>query len=228
MRLSLFIAKSGHASRRKADLLIADGKVRVNGRVVREPYFQVGPEDSVETGGKRLSVVEKLYLALNKPEGVTTTLEDRFADKKVTDLLPEKFRGVFPVGRLDKNSSGLLILTNDGDLCYRLTHPRFEVEKEYVIRVSGFVPDDVDIRARKGVIEGGEHLKALSALIIKRDKKSTLCRVVVCEGKKRHIRRLFLGLGFPVLELKRVRIAGLRLGDLKAGEYRVITKEMIG
>ncbi|MDD5526180.1 MAG: S4 domain-containing protein, partial [Candidatus Omnitrophica bacterium] len=109
MRLSLFIAKSGHASRRKADLLIADGKVRVNGRVVREPYFQVGPEDSVETGGKRLSVVEKLYLALNKPEGVTTTLEDRFADKKVTDLLPEKFRGVFPVGRLDKNSSGLLI-----------------------------------------------------------------------------------------------------------------------
>lgn len=227
MRLSLFVAKSGYASRRKADALIQDGKVEVNGAVVREPYFRVGPRDMVKACGKRLVCGGKVYLIFNKPEGVTVTLQDRFAEKKVTDFLPDKFRGVFPVGRLDKNSSGLLILTNDGDLCYRLTHPKFSVEKEYIIRVRGAVPDDIRLRAERGVVDEGERLKAGSVDIMKRDEGSSLCRVIVCEGKKRHIRRLFAGLGFPVRELKRVRIGPLRLGGLKCGEYREISREMI-
>jgi len=227
MRLSLFVAKSGYASRRKADILIEDGQVEVNGVVVREPYFQVEPEDNVQVCGKKLIVREKIYLVFNKPEGVTTTMQDKFAEKKVMDFLPKKFNGVFPVGRLDKNSSGLLILTNDGDLCYRLTHPKFSVEKEYLIRVGGFMPDNVCFLAQKGIVDEGEHLKAKSVSVIKRDKQATVCGVVVCEGKKRHIRRLFAGLGFPVMELKRIRIDRLLLGDLKPGEYRVISKEMI-
>ncbi|MFZ2385585.1 MAG: pseudouridine synthase [Candidatus Omnitrophota bacterium] len=227
MRLSLFVAKSGYASRRKADILIEDGQVEVNGIVVREPYFQVDPGDIVKARGKKLTISEKIYLAFNKPEGVTTTLQDKFAEKKVMDFIPQKFNGVFPVGRLDKNSSGLLILTNDGDLCYRLTHPKFFVEKEYFIRVCGLMPDNVCLLAKKGIIDEGEHLKAKFVKIVKRDKQSTVCEVVVCEGKKRHIRRLFSGLGFPVMELRRIRIDRLLLGDLKSGEYRVISKEMI-
>jgi len=227
MRLSLFVAKSGYASRRKADILIEDGQVEVNGVVVREPYFQVEPEDNVKACGKKLTVSEKIYLVFNKPEGVTTTLQDKFAEKKVMDFLPRKFNGVFPVGRLDKNSSGLLILTNDGDLCYRLTHPKFSVEKEYLIRVCGSMPDNVSLLAKKGIVDEGEHLKAKSVSVIKRDKQSTVCVVVVCEGKKRHIRRLLAGLGFPVMELKRIRIDRLLLGDLKPGEYRIISKEKI-
>ena len=225
MRLSLFIAKSGYASRRKADDLIQAGKVEVNGKVVAEPYFRVSEEDVVIVNGKTLILSGHVYLAFNKPEGVTTTLQDKFAEKKVTDYLPEKYKGVFPVGRLDKNSSGLLILTNDGDTCYRLTHPKFSVEKEYVVRVSGSVREEDCEKAKKGVVDEGEHLKIKTMRILKADKQTTTCGVIACEGKKRHIRRLFAGLGFSVLELQRIRIGSLVLGDLKPGEYRVIKKE---
>lgn len=225
MRLSLFIAKSGCASRRKADALIEEGKVEVNGRIVREPYFRVNPGDMVKACGKPLHIIEQVYIILNKPAGVTTTLQDKFAEKKVVDLLPVKLKGVFPVGRLDKNSSGLLILTNDGDMCYRFTHPKFGVEKEYIARVSGMLRQEDCRRAKEGVIDEGEHLKVNSIRILKSEKQSTVCGVIVCEGKKRHIRRLFAGLGFPVIELKRVRIGNLKLGDLKPGEYRLVKKE---
>jgi len=143
----------------------------------------------------------------------------------VVDFLPAKFKGVFPVGRLDKNSSGLLILTNDGDLCYRLTHPKFSVEKEYIARVSGIFRQDDCLRAKKGVIDEGEHLKVSDIKILKTEKQDTVCGVIVCEGKKRHLRRLFSGLGFPVKELKRIRIGRLYLGDLPPGEYRIVEKD---
>ncbi|MDD5669573.1 MAG: pseudouridine synthase [Candidatus Omnitrophica bacterium] len=228
IRLSLFISKSGYTSRRKADALIEEGKVEVNGTVVKEPFFRVNQDDKVKVCGKSLDTGRgKVYIVFNKPEGVTTTVEDKFAERKVVDFLPAKFKGIFPVGRLDKNSSGLLILTNDGDLCYRLTHPKFRVEKEYIVRVSGLVKADDCLRAKKGLVDEGEHLKVEAIRIIKSEEQTTVCNVIVCEGKKRHIRRLFRGLGFPVLELKRIRIGGLRLGDLKSGEYREVMKEVI-
>jgi pseudouridine synthase len=228
MRLSLFIAKSGYASRRKADALIEEGKVEVNGRTVREPYFRVNPGDTVRACGKPLHITEHVYIVFNKPVGVTTTVQDKFAEQKVVDFLPAQFKGVFPVGRLDKNSSGLLVLTNDGDVCYHLTHPKFAVEKEYIVRVAGILRKEDCQRAKKGVVDEGDHLKVKNIRITKSEKESTICTAVVSEGKKRHIRRLCVGLGFPVLELKRVRIGNLKLGDLKPGEYRIVKKEELG
>ncbi len=225
MRLSLYVSKSGYASRRKADVLIETGKVEVNGAIVREPYFRVNPGDEVKACGKLLRISEQVYIVFNKPAGVTTTVQDKFAERKVTDFLPAQCKGVVPVGRLDKNSSGLLVLTNDGDMCFRLTHPKFAVEKEYIARVSGIFRQEDCRRAEKGIVDEGDHLKVQSIRIMGSEKQDTVCGVIVCEGKKRHIRRLFSGLGFPVLELKRIRIGGLKLGALKPGEYRIVKKE---
>ncbi len=227
MRLNLFIAKTGIASRRKADSLIKEGKVEVNGKGVYQPFFSVQPTDIVKVSGKQLKIADNLYVLLHKPRGVTTTLADKFAKKTVIDLLPKQLKSVYPVGRLDKDSSGLLILTNDGDLCYRVTHPKFEIEKEYLIKVSGKLSGDGCKRAVIGVVEQGEHLSVKQATVIKTVGNTTFCRVVVCEGKKRHIRRLFKKLGFVVLELKRLRIGGLKLGDLPEGKFKVLSSQEI-
>ena len=135
MRLNLFIAKTGVASRRGADLLIKSGKVIVNGKKTQEPYLQVDKCDNVKVNGKAVTINEYVYFIFNKPCGVITTLRDRFADKKVIDFFPKEFKRIYPVGRLDKNSQGLIILTNDGDFCYRVTHPKFNLEKEIQAKI---------------------------------------------------------------------------------------------
>ena len=159
MRLNLFIAKSGYASRRKADCLIKGGKVKVNNQETLKPFLQVSNKDKVEVEGKVLRPKEHIYILFNKPKGVTTTLSDKFALKKVIDFFPRKFKGIYPVGRLDKQSCGLLILTNDGDFCYRLTHPKFSIEKEYLVELKGQISSNDCQRAKKGLNLDGEHLK---------------------------------------------------------------------
>jgi pseudouridine synthase len=227
MRLNLYISKSGIASRRKADCLIKEGKARVNGKVVREPFFRLDSQDEVTVDGQTISLKKHVYLIFNKPEGVTTTLKDRFAESKITDFLPEGFEGAFPVGRLDKRSSGLLIITNDGDLCFNLTHPKFSIEKEYLLELKGLLSEAACRKALAGVADDGDFLKVNNIRILKKDQYDTFCRVVVCEGKKRHLRRLFKSLGFPVRNLQRIRLAGLLLGNLKPGQCRILSKEKI-
>ncbi len=227
MRLNQFIAKSGFSSRRKADLFIKAGKVRVNKRVIFEPYFEVKEKDKVTIDSRVLRLEKYVYLIFNKPEGVTTTLKDRFAHKKVSDFIPKNLGRLYPVGRLDKNSKGLLILTNDGSLCYELTHPKFEVEKEYIAWVKGDFNKSLLIKLKKGVNSGGEILKVKSISIETKGDDRTSLKVVIREGKKRHLRRLFTSLGFSVLDLKRIRIGDLRLGNLEEGSFKIVSKESI-
>ncbi len=224
MRLNVFLPRSGVCSRRKADVLIKQGKVKINGEVVKQPWFDVAGDDAVEIGGSRLKTNIPVYIIFYKPKGVITTLKDKFASQTVDDYIPAKFKGVFPVGRLDKDSEGLLILTNDGNLGFSLTHPKFGIEKEYSLKVEPKVlPDDLR-RARRGLNDKGDFLKVEKAFIDSTYNNKTVLRVVVCEGKKRHLRRLFNGLGFKVTVLKRIRIAGLRLENLKPGELKIVRR----
>lgn len=227
MRLNVFIAKSGYASRRKADDLIKSGKVKVNGKIEKEPFFDVKSTNKVEIDGRPLSLKEFIYIILNKPKGVTSTVKDRHALKTVLDCLPQRLRGVYPVGRLDKNSTGLLILTNDGNLCFKATHPKFSVEREYLVKLRGSLTLNDCRRAYQGIKDEGELLRVKKINILKKENNFTLCRVLACEGKKRHIRRIFKQLGFSVLSLKRVRIGKLNLGNLREGHFKLLPKEKL-
>lgn len=227
MRLNLYIAKTGLASRRKADDLIKSGKVMVNKHKINQPFFQVNDGDEVRVSGKLLKLKEYYYFLFNKPKGVTTTLSDKFAAKTIADFVPEKYRGVYPVGRLDKDSHGLLILTNDGDFCHKLTHPKFSVEKEYLVNLKGILTVSDCQKAKRGVRDEAEQLKVKKIKILSKNKEVTLCKVVISEGKKRHLRRLFKQLGYPVQDLKRVRVGDLILGDLKPGKCRAIKNHQL-
>jgi len=227
MRLNLFIARSGYASRRKADELVKGGQVKINNRVVTNCGYRVEPDDKVAIGSELLKIKSFVYVIFNKPCGVTTTLKDKFAKHTVVDHLPAQLGKVYPVGRLDKNSQGLLLLTNDGDLCYRISHPKFNVEKEYILEVRGNVePGDLR-KAVRGVMDGGERLRVKRVSIDGKNKEVTTLRVIVCEGRKRQLRRLFMRLGFKVVLVKRVRIGSLHLGSLKQGEFSILSREKI-
>lgn len=222
MHLNLYIAKAGVCSRRKAALLIKEGRVRVNGKAVREPWHEVSGSDSVLVDGRPAAGEELFYIIINKPRGVTSTVSDRFAERTVLDLIPKKFGRVYPAGRLDKDTSGLMVLTNDGVLCNGLTHPRFGVEKEYIATVDGALDEKALERAVKGVTDEGELLKAKSVRLVRPAGTRAEAHVIISEGKKRHIRRMLKCLGCRVISLRRVRIGSLRLGDLKEGEHKTI------
>jgi 23S rRNA pseudouridine2605 synthase len=229
MTLNAFLSRNGFCSRRKAVLVIKEGSVTVNGKTVREPWYQVKDQDAVKANGELVGAKRHVYIVINKPRGVTSTLEDRFASIKVVDLIPLKYGRVYPVGRLDKDSRGLMILTSDGDLCYKLTHPKYEVEKEYIVTIKGEVDAAMLKKIKKGVKEQNDLLKVKSAVIEKASEDKSSVRVVICEGKKRHLRRLFGVLSLEVRDLVRVRIANLRLGDLRDGKFMVLDKkELLG
>jgi len=221
MRLNAFIAKSGYCSRRKAVSFVKEGSVSVNGKMVREPWYELSEDDSVAICGKIVRPKKHLYLIFNKPRGVTTTLEDKYAKKKIIDFIPEYLGRVYPVGRLDKDSRGLCILTNDGNLCYKLTHPKFGVEKEYILRVKGVVDKAAMEKMTRGVREGADILKVERVTIKKRKAGETILKVIVHEGKKRHLRRLARAMGYSVIDLKRERIGNIRLGNLKEGAFKI-------
>jgi 23S rRNA pseudouridine2605 synthase len=227
MRLNAFIAKAGFTSRRKAALFIKEGSVKVGGKVVCEPWYLVKEGDAVTVNGKLLNAEKKTYFIVNKPKGVTATVEDEHALKKITEIVPKRYARLYPIGRLDKDSGGLIILTNDGDLCYQLTHPKFEVEKEYVVTVKGSLEPDVLARLKRGVFDEGDLLKVKAYSGMKKAGGNTALHVVIAEGKKRHLRRLFKSLGNPVIDLKRIRIGNLRLGDLREGSFEKIDRETI-
>lgn len=228
MKLNHYLARSGISSRRKSSELIENGRVQVNGEVVLEPSRQVADGDRVTVDGKAIVLEKLVYVALNKPVGFTCTLKDRFAKQKVTDLIPQSLGRLYPVGRLDRDSSGLILLTNDGDFSQRISHPRHEIEKEYLVVVSpAFKPDKISV-LKTGVLDKGEKLSAREVKILKKEPERSTLRIVLQEGKKREIRRMFASLGYQVEKLIRVRIGEIILGELLVGKYRFLSEEETG
>ena len=231
MRLEKYIATSGIASRRAAKKSILAGAVTVNGESVLVPGHPIAPEtDIVEFEGKRVEpLTEHIYLMLNKPAGCVTTRRDERGRPTVMDFIVDLPNTIYPVGRLDLETEGLLLFTNDGNFAYRLLHPSHEIEKTYVVWVQGAPHDDAIQRLREGVtIPSGTTAPArLKRLKVSKDGRSTKFEVVIHEGKKRQVRLMFKGVGYPVIRLKRIRIGNLRLGNLPSGQYRFLTPEEI-
>ena len=225
MRLQVFLSHSGACSRRRALELIKFGRVKVNGSIIREPSYQVGTnENGVYLDNKKIFLKENIYILLNKPKGVTTTKKDHFAEKTVMDLLPLQYQHLNPVGRLDKDTTGLLILTNDGDLAYKLSHPSFGVDKAYVAYLDKTLSENHKRMLEKGIELDGELTSACK--IIQLDEKRI--KITIHQGRKRQIRRMLAILRYKVMDLARIEFGGLSLGNLAIGSLRKISdKELI-
>ncbi len=224
MRINRYIALCGVASRRKAEELITDGKVKVNGKVVTELGFDVDEKnDKLTVSGVEVKPAEdKVYYILNKPKDVISAAVSDRGEKTVVELIDDEHR-LFPVGRLDKDSEGLIFLTNDGDFAYKLTHPKFEKSKKYVALLKGNV-DERDLKKlSKGVELDGKKAIARKVVLKKQIKDNSLVEITLSEGRKRQIRRMCEIIGHPVINLKRTEEAGITLGELKSGEYRALT-----
>ena len=207
-RLHVRIAHAGFCSRHAAETLIAEGRVSVNGETVQEMGVTVGPDDEVRVDNKAISTAKQYTMILNKPKGVVTTLSDPQGRRTIAQMLPNYGVQLKPVGRLDMDSEGLLLVSNDGELAHRLTHPRYGIEKEYIAVVRG-APDEKALqRLRKGVyIEGGKTAPAYVELLpTQRSGNSSSLRIVIHEGRKRQVRLMCEAVGNPVISLKRVRI----------------------
>jgi 23S rRNA pseudouridine2605 synthase len=229
MRLQKYMAKCGVASRRKCEELIQLGVVKVNGQIIRELGYKVNPEiDIVEVKDKRIKLEEeKIYIILNKPEGYVTTVKDQFNRPTVLDLVDNKGFRIYPVGRLDYNTSGLLLLTNDGDLAHRLTHPRHEITKTYIAKLKG-IPSEEELETFRNGIEIDGYITAKAYInILQKSRNSSLVKIKIHEGKNRQIRKMCEKIGHPVIKLKRVAIGEIKLGDLKTGEWRYLSKNEI-
>lgn len=228
MRINKYIASAGLASRRKADELIANGNVRVNGLVLREPGYDVVEGDVVEVNGRRIESNEKkVYILLNKPAGYVTTVSDDRERDTVMDLVADVDARIFPVGRLDYNTSGMLIMTNDGDFAYRLTHPKHEMPKTYRALVAGVLSDEKVKQLEKGVDIGGFRTSPAKVRVVKGTQKTTLVDITIHEGKNRQVRKMFKAVGNNVQQLQRIAIGDIRLGRLAEGHYRKLTREEI-
>lgn len=228
MRINKYIAQAGIASRRKADDLIMNGNVKVNGAVMKEPGYDVAEGDKVEVNGRLLENRTKLeYVLINKPTGMVTTVSDDKDRLTVMEVVKDIDARLFPVGRLDYNTSGALLMTNDGEMAYKLTHPKHEVYKTYRARVAGVLSNEKVARLRKGVDIGGFVTSRAKVNVIKGNQHSTIVEISIHEGKNRQVRKMFAAVGNPVQELERTAIGEIRLGHLKPGHYRKLTREEI-
>ena len=224
-RLQKVIASSGYCSRRKAEELIVEGKVKVNRKVITELGTKVDYNDTVLVNGKPLNnKEEKTYYLLNKPRGVVTTVKDEKDRKTVMELIPNDKR-VYPVGRLDYDTTGVLILTNDGELTNLLTHPKNHVEKTYIAKVEGLVMKQDLEKLCNGVIIDGKKTSRAKARIKKMDKKTnhTIVELVIYEGRNHQVKKMFEAIGYKVLKLKREKFSFLSVSNLKSGEYRLLS-----
>ena len=225
-RLQRALARAGYGSRRSSEELIAQGKVRVNGRIATLGDKVDGTRDEVTLAGTRINLdPEARYLVLNKPSGVLTTMRDQRGRADIRPFLPKDGLRVFPVGRLDRDSEGLLLLTNDGELANHLSHPRYGVEKEYLAEVAATPTAKLLASARAGVMLDDGPARARSVRLVDARHGRGQVAVVMTEGRKREVRRLLAAVGLPVTRLVRVRIGPIRLGRLKPGERRELTAE---
>ncbi|MCQ2560894.1 MAG: rRNA pseudouridine synthase [Clostridia bacterium] len=229
MRLNKYIAQAGICSRRKADELTKEGKVKINGAVMKEPGYDVQDGDVVMVGGVTLEAPEQhVYYALNKPCGYITTTSDEKDRPTVISLLTDVTARVYPVGRLDGDTSGLLLLTNDGDLTYHVSHPSKKVYKTYLALVAGYLKKDELWALRNGVDIGEKRPTAPARVTILKEKSdTTLLEIQICEGRNRQVRRMCKAVGHTVLELQRTAIGEIKLGRLLEGNYRKLTPREI-
>lgn len=227
VRLQKVIADAGVASRRKAEEMIIAGRVLVNDIPITSLGYSVDPEaDNVSVDGTPIKKEKKIYILLNKPKGVTSTVSDAHAEKTVVELIPTKER-IFPVGRLDKDTTGALLVTNDGQLAHRLTHPKFKVDKKYEAKVNGLLDEISHRKLEKGIILDNKRTSPAKVRLVSKDEDINTYEVQIHEGMKRQIRRMFEAVGFKVLELKRVLFAGLGVSGLKEGDWRYLTSDEV-
>ena len=228
VRINKLLSHAGVASRRKADELIEKGAVSVNGKVLKSQGVIVDTEkDKVLVSGREVKMEPKKkyrYFLLNKPKGYISTVTDTHNRKTIMELVP-KMPGLFSVGRLDKNTTGLILITNDGELAHRLMHPRYEVEKIYDVEVKGRLNDADISKIKSGVDIGDKRPAAADVLKIKRLKDTTRLSIKIHEGRKRQIRRTFDALGYQVINLKRTSYAGLSF-DIKEGSYKELNRNV--
>jgi 23S rRNA pseudouridine2605 synthase len=224
-RIQKILARAGICSRRKAEEYIAAGRVTVDGQVITRPGVKVNPDQAaIHVDGRPIRSEKKIYILLHKPPGYVTTMSDPQGRPIVMDLLPDIRHRVFPVGRLDLDSEGALILTNDGTLANKIIHPRFEVNKTYEATVRG-VPGAAGLKQlEQGIMLEGRKTWPATIRILHRKKGTTTIEVIIHEGKKRQVRKMFQAIGHPVLRLKRTAYGGLQLGTLAQGKYRFLTK----
>lgn len=221
------MASSGVASRRKCEEIILAGRVKVNGELVTELGTKISKKDIVEVDGKVLSRETLVYFLLYKPTGYLTAVSDKLGRRVVMDLLPQELKKqyrLFPIGRLDYDTSGVLLITNDGDLSYRLTRSAKEIEKTYQVRVDGIIDQKAVSQLMKGIPLDGKLTKRAKVEIVSFDKKnnSTLILLTITEGRNRQVRRMCESIGYPVKKLKRVSFGGVTLDGLSVGEIRAL------
>lgn len=226
MRLNKFLSNSGLASRRKCDEIIAEGKVIVNGKVVIELGYQINErKDKVIVEGKVIKLPSSfVYIKLNKPKGYACTAHDEKGRKTIYDLIDCEER-LFSVGRLDYDTEGLILLTNDGDFANCVAHPKYEMEKEYRVTCEGEIKESELAVMRKGVVVDGKRMPSAKVEKLSFENGFTKLSVVINEGQNRQVRRMFEAIGHEIKLLKRVRIGNVRLGGLSRGEYRDLTQE---
>ncbi len=229
MRLHKYLAQAGVSSRRAGEKLIQDGRVKVNGHIVTKLGAKVdSATDTVAVDNKKVILERgKVYVALNKPPGYITALKDPQGRKKVTDLIKNVKERIYPVGRLDYDTEGLLLLTNDGDLTYRITHPKHEISKVYVAEVRGLPTEQELSELKKGIFLQDGITAPAEAVIIKQFKNNTLIEITIFEGRNRQVRRMMEAINHPVVHLKRIRIGCISLGNLEVGKYRFLTSNEI-
>ncbi len=231
IRLQKILADAGVASRRKAEELIKEGRVSVNGKVVTEMGFKASPfEDHIKVDGKliKFSTQKAVYFMLNKPKKVMCTVEDPEGRQTVIDIIRNRIKErVWPVGRLDYHSEGLVILTNDGELTLRLTHPRYKVPKVYEVKVKDLPAEEKLDKLRKGVYLEDGKTQPCEIYFLKTTRENSRFKVVLKEGKKQQIRRMFMKIGHPVMKLKRIEYGPLKLGKLAIGDFRPLSEEEI-
>lgn len=230
IRLQKVLAAAGVASRRAAEILIDEGRVEVNGRIVTEQGMRVDPErDTIRVDGSRIPPPRHhLYVLLNKPRGVVSTMEDPEGRPTLADYLPRTRERLFHVGRLDTDTEGLIILTNDGDFAHRLAHPSYEVPKTYLADVVGFVDNRTIKRLEKGITLEDGPVKPDRVSVKARTEARSLLTITLHEGRNRVVRRMLDSVGHPVDRLARVAIGPVRLGTLPVGQTRDLTREELG
>jgi 23S rRNA pseudouridine2605 synthase len=224
VRLQKFLADAGVASRRTAERFIVEGRISVNGSPVRQLGAKVDPDhDQVAVDGKPVRGRRKLYVAVHKPRGYVCTRRDPEERKVIGELLPREWAHLHTVGRLDRDSEGLIFLTNDGDFTLRLTHPRYGVVKRYRVEVEGRLAPADAARLERGIEDAGERLAARRARLLNANNSHSVMEVELTEGKNRELRRMFAALDRPVVRLQRLQIGPIKLGELPSGKWRTLT-----
>lgn len=228
-RLQKVIAQSGVTSRRKAEQLIEEGKVKVNGKVVSEQGVKVSANDNIEVNNIPLEKETSVYYMLYKPRGVISSVKDDKGRKVVLDFLPAIEQRVYPIGRLDYDTSGIILLTNDGDFAQLLMHPSHEIDKVYVTKVKGIPTKEALKQLKKGVQVDGEKLRAVNVQVLSTDrtKNTAIIELTLHQGKNRQVRRMFESINYPVMKLKRERYSFLTLEGLQPGEFRELTRHEV-